>query len=451
MLESTYQSRLSAARHCVTRGEGEFGVDERDKTAGHHEHDHRRMSIYDTREDLPDGLASTPDDSPSGRHYLYKVREILIAAADRPLLEKEGRLGGYRRMPTSDKPDGFDRDAPEVLGVERYTYDSEADVPSEVDRLGAPLKDEKGVLRFPRVTPNIVVGIQLHGDYGPAEPPEPAGQVSRPPRRRFLPLPGHGVKVGVIDTGFSPADAGWFNGQCQGDPEQLPQPGGEIRREVGHGTFIAGTILQRAPGAEIVVRTMAGKAGLVTDTALSHAISELGEQKLDILNLSLGGYTHEGTGLPATEAAIKALRASQPGLVVVAASGNDRVSLPFYPAAMKTVIAVGAIASATDHSRAEFSNFGPWVDACAPGVDLHSTFVPHATFGSGFVKWSGTSFATPSVVAAIANRFSPGGWRQFLWLLRPRTARQAAYELVNDAALPYVPDLGTVVPTAVAV
>jgi len=410
------------------------------------------MSIYDTREDLPEGVVSTPDDSPPGRHYLYKVGEILVGAADRPLLEKAGRLDGYRRMPTSDKPDGFDRDAPGELGVERYTYslDAEIDLPSEVDRLGAPLKDENGVLRFPRVTPNIVVGIQLHGDYGPAAPPESALPVTPPPRRRFLPLPGHGVKVGVIDTGFSPADTSWFNGQCEGDPEQLPQPGGPLRREVGHGTFIAGTILQRAPGAEIVVQTMEGQAGLVTDTALAAAIVRLGEQKPDIINLSLGGYVHGGTGLFATEAAINRLRASQPGLVFAAAAGNDDVSKEFYPAAMKGVIAVGAIVGPTDHSRAHFSNFGPWVDACAPGLELRSTFIPHNSFGSGFAKWSGTSFATPSVVAAIASRFSPGGWRQFLWFLRPRTARQAAYELVNDKALPYVPDLGTVIPTTVA-
>ncbi len=406
------------------------------------------MSIHDVRDDLPEGVKATPDSSPAGKHYLYKVREILVAAADRPLLE--GKLGGYRRVPTYDKPEAFDRDAPDELGVERYTYDFEADLPTEVDRLRAPVVLENGEMRFPHVTPNIVLGIQLHGDYGPAAPPEPSPAVDPPPRRRFPPLPGHGVRIGVIDTGFSPADDTWFHGQCQGDPEALPGPGRPIRREMGHGTFIAGTILQRSPGAKIVVQTMAGQAGLVTDTALAEAIVRLGKQTLDIVNLSLGGYTHDGTGLPATEAAITALRAAQPHLVVVAAGGNDNVSTPFSPASMKAVIGVGATVSATDTSRAEFSNYGPWLDACAPGVELRSTFIPHDTFDSGFVKWSGTSFATPSVVAAIANRFSPGGWRQFFPFLRPRTARQAAYELVNDARLPYVPDLGTVVPTTAA-
>jgi len=257
------------------------------------------------------------------------------------------------------------------------------------------------------------------------------------------------VKVAVIDTGFSPADPPWFNGQCDGQAEQLPTAQSrDLRREVGHGTFIAGIIHQRAPGAKIIVHTMPGPAGLVSDTALSEAITELGRQRLDVVNLSLGGYTHDGTGLQRTEAAINRLRAEQPQLVVVAAAGNDRGPVPFFPAAMKTVIAVGAIASATDHSQADFTNFGPWVDASAPGVGLHSTFVRHPPmFDSGFVTWSGTSFATPSVVAAIANRRSPGGWRQFLWFLRPRTARQAAYQLLNDHTLPYVPDLGTVITT----
>ena len=61
---------------------------------------------------------------------------------------------------------------------------------------------------------------------------------------------------------------------------------------------------------------------------------------------------------------------------------------------------------------AEFSNTGDWVDACAPGVDVVSSFV-RLRPGSGerdygFARWSGTSFATPQVAAEIATAIARG-------------------------------------------
>ena len=44
---------------------------------------------------------------------------------------------------------------------------------------------------------------------------------------------------------------------------------------------------------------------------------------------------------------------------------------PYYPAAIPGVIAVGGLAA---DGKAWFTNFGDWVDACAPAVDIVSTF-----------------------------------------------------------------------------
>ena len=55
----------------------------------------------------------------------------------------------------------------------------------------------------------------------------------------------------------------------------------------------------------------------------------------------------------------------------VAAAGNQGTCRPFFPAALPEVIGVGAVSAA---GRTWFSNFGGWVDACAPGVDVISTF-----------------------------------------------------------------------------
>jgi subtilisin family serine protease len=57
----------------------------------------------------------------------------------------------------------------------------------------------------------------------------------------------------------------------------------------------------------------------------------------------------------------------------------------------------------------DWSNAGPWVTLAAPGQDIESTYITHQEFPSGWAQWSGTSFATPRVVAAVATRVADGG------------------------------------------
>jgi subtilisin family serine protease len=82
------------------------------------------------------------------------------------------------------------------------------------------------------------------------------------------------------------------------------------------------------------------------------------------------------------------------GSILVAAAGNYNTYFRLYPAGYDQVIAVAA----TDHddNRAGFSNYGSWVDICAPGVDIYSTL-----FNDTYVSWSGTSMATPTVAGLI--------------------------------------------------
>ncbi len=58
-----------------------------------------------------------------------------------------------------------------------------------------------------------------------------------------------------------------------------------------------------------------------------------------------------------------------------------------------------AVGSRTDGERDSFSNCGPWVNAVAAGADTVSRY-PSPT---GWASWSGTSFATARVSAAIAG------------------------------------------------
>jgi hypothetical protein len=222
---------------------------------------------------------------------------------------------------------------------------------------------------------------------------------------------------------------------------------GWLDREAGHGTFISGIVRRLAPDATIVNLGVLTGFGDGDDFTVGQGIARLlGKvQSVDVVNLSLSGYTDDDGPPLAIAAAIRALCAAGNHPVVVAAAGNNASSRPAYPAALDDVIGVAAT---DDVTRAWFSNYGRWVDACAPGVDVVSTFFvfdgkavaadgysdPDA-FRDGWAVWSGTSFSAPKVAAQIARYMSDHGV----------TARVAADALVYQRGLFRVPDLGVVV------
>ncbi len=127
----------------------------------------------------------------------------------------------------------------------------------------------------------------------------------------------------------------------------------------------------------------------------------------DVINLSLGSNQSSGV----EEAAIDYAYAA--GVTICAAMGNDSTGVPLYPAANLNVIAVGATDS--DDRRAlpfcfspsSGSNYGSWIDVCAPGDNVWST-VP-VSMGS-YANKCGTSMATPHVagLAALVKALRPG-------------------------------------------
>jgi subtilisin family serine protease len=161
------------------------------------------------------------------------------------------------------------------------------------------------------------------------------------------------------------------------------------------------------PGATVdVVRLFAGN-GIADEWNLRDRLIEVSKQSPPphLVVLSLSGYSGP-LGALALADGIRAVQ--QGGTVVVASAGNDASCRPTIPASLPGVVSVGGIGPG---GPAPFSNYGPWVRACAPAVDLVSTFfdgLPATNSAlsdlddfKGWARWSGTSFAAPAVAAAL--------------------------------------------------
>ena len=285
---------------------------------------------------------------------------------------------------------------------------------SDVDTLLHRIQRAAGGKRL-AVSPNHVLGGCPGWSYYPDGEPFP----DAPPD----PCEGDdevwdGPLVAVVDTGLAANYASLElldEGVVPADPGQYENPDengdGLLDVDAGHGTFVAGVVRLRAPGAPLLEGPTLDSDGLVDELSLAQALDELLalQPGPDIINLSLGGYTRDDEPL----LALRSLAERRECPLMVAAAGNDALCRPFWPAAFSWVVGVGAVET-TDGAvaRAEFSNYGPWVDACAAGVDIVSTFQT-GTYRSlvdgtlrvfnGGARWSGTSFATPRVSGAVAD------------------------------------------------
>jgi subtilisin family serine protease len=240
---------------------------------------------------------------------------------------------------------------------------------------------------------------------GTAEPVATASAPVEPPR-----VERWDVTAAVLDTGLDahPWFAGrpWF-AEHGHSPEVLDADGRDGQdRQAGHGTFVAGVLLQHAPGVAIRHHRVLSSLGLTDDFTVATGLHTLRDERLHVVLLTAGCHTADDRCPPVLRRELGAF----PAAVVVAAAGNGGTSRPLWPAALPDVLAVGADAA--------FSNHGPWVDATAPGVDVVSSHVrlrpsPGSAPGTetreyGYARWSGTSFAAPRVAAVVARLLRDG-------------------------------------------
>ena len=258
----------------------------------------------------------------------------------------------------------------------------------------------------------------------------PTSSVMPAPFRTLPDRPAHSannVVIGILDSGLAGGrtNADTMRPNLLGtDPASLKRIAGQSDRPsrpigqypadryldpvAGHGTFIAGIIEQLTPGCTMQVRRVFEPDGDVSVLTLAVQLWLLMEtMHPQIVNFSFGGTGRDRL----FELVIDHYHRGH-DVVFVGAAGNEGSCVEQYPAALESVIGVAALGPT---GPAEWSNYGPWVDACAPGTDIVSSFF--ARFDGAtppingidtddFVQWatwSGTSFAAPVVVAALAR------------------------------------------------
>jgi thermitase len=177
---------------------------------------------------------------------------------------------------------------------------------------------------------------------------------------------------------------------------------------VGHGTHCAGIIGAEGYngigtiGVNLSVKIMPlrvfpvdGDGGAST-SSISSAMNYAVSNGAKVLNLSLSSAYYSTTLDIATTNAVNN------GVSVVCAAGNYSTDSMHYPAAYPEAIAVASIAEGD--TKSYFSNYGTWVDICAPGSSIQSTY-----FNNIYAIMSGTSMAAPEVagVAALIRAYKP--------------------------------------------
>jgi subtilisin family serine protease len=208
---------------------------------------------------------------------------------------------------------------------------------------------------------------------------------------------GEGVKVAVIDTG-------WSNHKdlVPNFIEGHDATGGNdfIDHNNFHGVHVAGIIAANCGGG-VGVMGVAPAAKLIPIKALSDdgsgsfdyiikALDIARNLDVDVINMSLGTPVDPG------DSKMRNLiqEIAKQGKIVVCASGNDGATVNF-PAKYDEVIAVAAVESSGQ--LAKFSSRGPELDTAAPGVKIYSTWG-----NNQYTNLDGTSMACPCISGMIA-------------------------------------------------
>lgn len=262
----------------------------------------------------------------------------------------------------------------------------------------------------------------------------------------------HNVTVAVIDSGVA-ANHPDLDERVVGQVDAstgLIRPGktNNDSCRIGHGTWVSGVIgaigdnRKGVAGTnwnvsilDISVTSPDTSCDEITDSAAIAGIDYAVTQGAKVINLSFGAAKAQDPSCPqAFQATLD--RARKAGAIVVAAAGNDGISVAQVPASCNGVMSVAAVGP--KGSRAGYSTKNAFVDVAAPGgegspkrspsVDVLTT--SYWNFGARTKETlavAGTSFSSPYVagLAALLLSVKPSLTPDQLESVIERTARDA--------------------------
>lgn len=236
---------------------------------------------------------------------------------------------------------------------------------------------------------------------------------------------GEHIKVAVIDTGCNTNYEDFDGTIISPRSYDVYNKTTNVSDSNGHGTDSAACIaaaingvggLGISPNVELHIYKAVNSGGGFPNSALQNALRRAIDDHVDIINMSLQGYTssfsysyvedlngqtYSGTMSAASlnKSTLQSLidEAYNAGITVVAAVGNYNTTTTCYPAANDHVIGVGSTGLNDANAKAGYSNTGSYVDLVAPGYVV----VP-STSDKAYRLYYGTSFSAPLVTGAIA-------------------------------------------------
>ncbi|GAE30794.1 S8 family peptidase [Alkalihalobacillus hemicellulosilyticus] len=235
---------------------------------------------------------------------------------------------------------------------------------------------------------------------------------------------GEQMKIAILDTGVDPNHSDLKDKLING--YNALDDSDDFNDTHGHGTHVAGI-------AAALTNNVTGIAGVSWDSYIIpiKVLNEEGEGSsyevakgiywavdhgANVINMSLGDYH-------SSDLLYDAIRyAYEQDVVLIAASGNDNVEDPMYPARYPEVLTVAAVND--KRNRAFFSNFGYHIDVTAPGEHIPSLFP-----NDHYVVMSGTSMAAPHV----------SGLAALLRSNNPELSNDDIYQIITNTST----DLGT--------
>lgn len=190
----------------------------------------------------------------------------------------------------------------------------------------------------------------------------------------------------------------------------------------GHGSHVAGIVGAAVNNSRDVAGVAGGhypdeRGALLMPVRIGYSFNdggfENGATRMDyvaaaldyavMMGVKVGNLSYGSSYNAALDAALANAFAN--GFIFTKSAGNDNQSVADFVDDYPGVIAVAAT-NANDQ-KASFSDWGPWVDVTAPGVNILSTFSNH--YAPALALLQGTSMAAPMVagIAALIYSNSP--------------------------------------------